>query len=253
MGKKRCKLCHCWFEISELSAEHYAAKSVGNDDIVALNLGDMFDYLLDSDKMQKFLADMNTEEKFDKKLDAEFFETQYPKGRVAYTLCRECNTFLGKYDEAYKKFFVNGGDPKIVNGFSQKTKIQIVKAIYAKFLSLPECQGIKFDFIDYLRNMEQFTYDGLWKIYFLKRDEKTDILNIRSLCTGMLEYKEGMVFELSDEKFIFHLTNFKPQSHVTGLDLFSIQEKYKLFGGENINESGGYHGEILIVNLLSGT
>lgn len=38
--------------------------------------------------------------------DNELTEPLYPKGRTARSLCRKCNTFLGKYDEAYLKFFL---------------------------------------------------------------------------------------------------------------------------------------------------
>ncbi|MBZ5964599.1 hypothetical protein KIJ11_08840 [Leuconostoc gelidum subsp. gelidum] len=252
--KNQCMLCHDLFENSELSAEHYPAKSVGNNDIVALDLVKMFDFLLDKENIQNFFTDIETGKEFNKKLDMlfdnELSTTQYPRGRVAYTLCRSCNTFLGKYDEAYKKFFDSDGNPKVVSGFVKQTKIKIIKAIYAKFLSLPECSGIKFDFIDYLKSTDQDSYDGLWQIYFLKRSQSTDILNMRSLDVGVLNYDEGQVFELSDEKFIFHLTNFKPKNNVTGINLFSIQNKYVLVGGENIDGSGGYHGEMIIKKML---
>ena len=65
--------------------------------------------------------------------DNELAESIYPRGRTARTLCQKCNRFLGKYDEAYLKFYDMDGDPKRAKGFQQKTKIQIIKAIYVKF------------------------------------------------------------------------------------------------------------------------
>ena len=38
----KCKLCGLTFLDSEMSEEHYPAKSVGNDDIVAVNIADIF-------------------------------------------------------------------------------------------------------------------------------------------------------------------------------------------------------------------
>ena len=41
--KYRCALCQNYFKKSELSAEHYPAKSVGNNDIIALDFTKMID------------------------------------------------------------------------------------------------------------------------------------------------------------------------------------------------------------------
>ena len=103
-------------------------------------------------------------------------ESIYPKGRTARTLCQNCNRFLGKYDEAYLKFYDVDGDPKKVKGFQYKTKLQIIKAIFAKFLSIPEAKDEKFDFIDFIRNPEETEYRGKWSLYFVKRDASTDLM-----------------------------------------------------------------------------
>lgn len=108
----------------------------------------------------------------------------YPNGRTARTLCKECNSFLGKYDEAYLKFYNADGNLKKVNGFSKKTKLQIIKAIYAKFLSVPETFIENFDFIDFIKNMVSDSYDGMWHLYFIGRDYTTDIMEMPDIGTG---------------------------------------------------------------------
>lgn len=125
------------------------------------------------------------------------------KGRTARTLCRKCNTFLGKYDEAYKKFYLEDGNPKKIKGFKEQTKIQIVKAIYAKFLSFPKTQDIHFDFLDFIRDPEAMEYHGEWRLYFIKRDHSTDLIGLSDIPTGKIDWNEDgkmLVFGLSDDK-----------------------------------------------------
>lgn len=42
--KCRCKLCGALFKDSDMSEEHYPARSTGNDDIVALDIIKMFEH-----------------------------------------------------------------------------------------------------------------------------------------------------------------------------------------------------------------
>jgi len=88
----------------------------------------------------------------------------YPEGRSSRTLCIKCNTFLGKYDESYKKFFMIDGNPKKLKGFQVHTKLEIVKSIFGKFLSIPETKNEKFDFIDFVKNRDEINYSGIWDI-----------------------------------------------------------------------------------------
>lgn len=142
--KVQCRLCEQYFNDEDMSEEHYPAHSVGNDDIIELDLTKFMDTLMGENPELKeaiSAAIKNGEdpkECADKYFDQHLAKDLYPKGRTARTLCRKCNTFLGKYDEAYKKFYSEDGDPKKVKGFQKQTKIQIVKAIFAKFLSIPE-------------------------------------------------------------------------------------------------------------------
>lgn len=42
-NKIECKLCHKSFDFDEMSEEHYPARSVGNEDIVLLDIVKMLD------------------------------------------------------------------------------------------------------------------------------------------------------------------------------------------------------------------
>lgn len=93
-------------------------------------------------------------------MDSQLTTSLYPKGRTARTLCRKCNTFLGKYDKAYLRFFDLDGNPKAIKGFQRQIKYQVIKAICVKFLSLLETQNEKFDFVDFVRDENETSYNG---------------------------------------------------------------------------------------------
>ena len=251
--KIRCKLCGCVFDANEMSEEHYPAHSVGNDDIVKFDFAKMIDMMMDTQVRDSVVNRMQNGEPFDK-IAGEMFDNQlsesiYPKGRTARTLCRSCNTFLGHYDEAYLKFFNLDGDPKAIKGFQLKTKIAMVKSIYGKFLSIPEAQDEQFDFVDFLKDENALEYNGKWRIYFIRRDFSTDLLGFGDIQTGMAEFDEGIVYELSDEKFIFNLLNFHKHDEFEMTDLFDITDKdYKLVVGTG--ESGGYHASVFMTNFF---
>ena len=171
-----CVLCRNFFKNSEMSEEHYPARSTGNEDVVSFDIMKMIDSFMSGETkeyMGKSIERGETvEEASGRFFDEELSSDLYPKGRTARTLCRECNTFLGKYDEAYKKFFDNEGNNEIIKGFQNSTKVQIIKAIYAKFLSIPEAKGTDFDYVEFLREENSEMYDGVWNIYCVKRDKK---------------------------------------------------------------------------------
>ena len=48
-NKLKCKLCGNYFDDNEMSEEHYPARSVGNDDIVAVDLAKTIDMLLSNE------------------------------------------------------------------------------------------------------------------------------------------------------------------------------------------------------------
>lgn len=247
-----CKLCNKQYTYEEMSEEHYPAKSVGNDDIGNFDLIKFFD-IFDSestknDIYQRLKQGENIKNICDNIFDNELFETTHKHGRTARTLCKNCNHFLGKYDEAYLKFFKVDGLPKIINGFKIETKYEIIKSIYAKFLSVPETINEKFDFIDFINNNEK-EYNGIWNLYFVKRDYTSDFFGLSDIGTGKIEYEDGVVYELSDEKFIFNLMNFKIHSCYKMTNIFDILNKnYELV--EGVGETGGYHGQILMQKLF---
>lgn len=250
----KCKLCGDDFSEQDLSLEHYPAHSVGNDDIVQLDIAAMMDTFLDEKIAQEVTERASKGESFES-IAGDIFDNRlsksiYPKGRAAKTLCRDCNTFLGKYDEAYLKFYNLDGDCKRFKGYQQKTRIEVIKSIYGKFLSVPETAGEKFDFIDFLRNRESESYSGIWKLYMVKRDFSTDLLGLKSLETGKVEFDEGVVYELSDDKFIFNLMNFTKHDCFEMTDIFEIlNQTYNIVQG--VGENGGYHASILMTSLFS--
>ena len=251
-NKIECKLCHKLFDFDEMSEEHYPARSVGNEDIVLLDIIKMIDFF-QTDGMKRFekryLQGESIGQISDDIFDNELSLSLYPNGRTARTLCRKCNTFLGKYDEAYLKFFSINGEPKIVKGFNKITKLKIIKSIFGKFLSLPETMDEKFDFLDFLNDEYAVEYRGKWKIYFIKRDFSSDIMGMRDIGTGKLEFNEGVVYELSDDKFIFNLMNFEKHSCYDMTNLFDILRKnYNLVTGTGSN--GGYHAQVLLSRLF---
>ena len=122
--KLKCKLCGRFFDDEEMSEEHYPARSVGNEDIVALNIVKMLDSFQSEEIRERIKTKLSDGESIERIsgdiFDNELAESLYPHGRTARTLCRKCNTFLGKYDEAYLKFFSLDGEAKAIKGFSKK-------------------------------------------------------------------------------------------------------------------------------------
>ncbi len=236
-----------------MSEEHYPARSVGNEDIVAMDFAKSLDIMMNSTFSQLIKMGIqngrNFEEIVSELFDNDLSNSLYPKGRTARTLCRECNTFLGVYDEAYKKFFDLDGDPNVIKGFHPNTKNQIIKSIYAKFLSLPECKDEEFDFIDFVRTNET-TYKGVWNIYCTKRDNSTDLLGLPHIGAGKITFSEGIIYELSDVKFIYHLMKFEPHEGYRALNIFDILKKnYRIVEGKDLND-GGYHSNLMIQQML---
>ena len=175
--KLKCKLCGKLFDDEEMSEEHYPVRSVGNKDIVALNIIKTLDSLQSEEMRERIRNKLFNGESIERIsediFDNELAESLYPRGRTARTLCRKCNTFLGKYDEVYLKFFSLDGEAKAIKGFSQNTKLQIIKSIFGKFVSIPEAKNEEFDFLDFLKDELATEYSGRWKIYFVKRLTKT--------------------------------------------------------------------------------
>lgn len=252
--KMICKLCGNIFDYNDMSEEHYPARSVGNEDIVALDLIKMFETLMSKEKLEsthnQILKGESIEDISGEIVDNELVQSLYPNGRTARTLCRDCNTFLGKYDAAYLKFFLNNGDAKIIKGFTKNTKLRIIKSIFAKFISIPETQDEKFDFIDFLKEESATEYAGKWRMYFVRRNSTSDIMGLKDIGTGKASFEEGVVYELSDEKFIYNLMNFDKHDCYKMTNLFDILKKDYVVVDE-AESNGGYHEGILLARLLS--
>lgn len=131
--KVQCRLCEQYFNDEDMSEEHYPAHSVGNDDIIELDLTKFMDTLMgDNPELKEAISAAikngeDPKECADKYFDQHLAKDLYPKGRTARTLCRKCNTFLGKYDEAYKKFYSEDGDSKKIKGFQKQTKYRLLR------------------------------------------------------------------------------------------------------------------------------
>jgi len=253
----QCKLCQKLFTDAEMSDEHYPAHCVGNDDIVQLDLVKLLDSFVETDSSLKKALKKGIEKGENPQNIADYYfdkhltKSIYPKGRTARTLCQKCNTFLGDYDKAYLKFYNADGNSEIVKGFQKSTKLKIIKSIFAKFLSIPETDCANFDFINFLRDKDAENYDGIWKIYFVKRNYTTDILGYQDISTGKMNWDESkIVYELSDDKFIYNLLNFEKHKEFEMTNLFDIlNRKYQIIEGCN-DPSGGYHGQMMLLRLL---
>lgn len=253
---KKCRLCGCQFPDSEMSEEHYPAKNTGNDDIVGVNLVKAIDIFLNYKKMKSISDRISNGESIaeivDDLFDNELSISIFPNGRTARTLCRKCNTFLGNYDEAYLKFYEKNGEPSAIKGFQPSTKIKIIKAIFAKFLSIPEAINEEFDFLDFINDEKCNHYQGKWNLYFIKRDNSTDIFGFGDIQTGKLEYDKGTVYELSDQKFIYNLINFPLFENMKMTNIFDILKKnYTLTkGSESKNR---FHDQIFMHNMFKNS
>lgn len=126
----------------------------------------------------------------------------------------------------------------------------MIKSIYGKFLSVPEASAEEFDFVDFLQDRNVQEYEGKWRLYFVRRDFSTDLLGFKDIRTGKAEYDEGVVYELSDDKFIFNLLNFNKHDCFDMTNIFDILKKdYRIYDG--CGDNGGYHAQMLISSLLS--
>lgn len=70
------------------------------------------------------------------------------------------------------------------------------------------------------------------------------------ISTGKLSFDEGVVYELSDEKFIYNLMNFPKHNCFKMTNIFDILNKnYELV--EGVEENGGYHAQLQIGKLFT--
>lgn len=231
-----------------MSEEHYPARSTGNDNVVGVNFPNYFDKLVDFLKKYNVYELLKNKSKFDieteKYFDEEMSEEKYPNGRTARTLCKRCNTFIGKYDEAYKLFYDADGEAKKIKGYTIQTKYNIIKAVFAKFLSIPETQNEEFDFIDFIKDEKAQVYNGKWNLYMVERDHSTKVLGLAEINTRSLKDERGTIYEYSDEKFMYFLMNYEKEKGIEMTNIFEILNKnYTITLG--VGENGGYYAEML--------
>ena len=50
--------------------------------------------------------------------------------------------------------------------------------------SVPETYDETFDFVDFVKTIEQKNYQGEWNIFFVRRDFSTDLMGFKDLRTG---------------------------------------------------------------------
>ena len=119
-----------------------------------------------------------------------------------------------------------------------------------KFLSVPETANESFDFIDYLKDETSTEYHGKWRLYFVKRDYSTDLMGFGDLGTGKITYDEGVVYEFSDEKFIFNLMNFPKHDSFKMTNIFDILNNHYTIVEGCHDDIGGYHAMIMMSRLF---
>ena len=75
-------------------------------------------------------------------------------------------------------------------------------------------------------------------------------MGFKDIGTGKAIFNEGVVYEFSDEKFIFNLMNFEKHSCFHMTNSFDILNKnYVLI--EGVGKKGGYHAQIFMMNLFN--
>lgn len=75
-------------------------------------------------------------------------------------------------------------------------------------------------------------------------------MGIPDIGTGKIIFDEGIVYEMSDDKFIFDLMKFPKHACFQMTNIFDIlNNNYKLI--EGTGKDGGYHAHVLISRLFS--
>lgn len=78
----------------------------------------------------------------------------------------------------------------------------------------------------------------------------SDLLGLKDISTGAATFDNGVVYELSDEKFIFNLMPFEKHKCFVMNNIFDILDKqYTLVTG--VGNQGGYHASIFLGRLFS--
>lgn len=114
---------------------------------------------------------------------------------------------------------------------------------------MPEAENEEFNFIDFIKDESLTVYSGKWKLYFVRRDFSTDLMGLKDIGTGEATFNEGVVYEFSDDKFVFNLMNFEKHPCFSMTNVFDILNKnYVLI--EGVGNHGGYHAQIFMTRLF---
>lgn len=84
--KFKCKLCGMYYSNDEMSEEHYPARSVGNEDIVALDIIKMFDSFqskeIHNDVLKRLSDGENADDILGDIFDTKLSKSLYPAGQT---------------------------------------------------------------------------------------------------------------------------------------------------------------------------
>ena len=87
----------------------------------------------------------------------------------------------------------------------------------------------------------------------MKRDVSTDLMGLSDIQTRKTDWNHDgkkIVYELSDDKFIFNLLNFQKQDEFIMNNIFDILGTHTLIEGCH-DVSGGYHEQLALARVFS--
>ena len=74
--KYLCRLCQRYVSEQEISEEHYPARSVGNEDIVAVDIEKLIDSLLSEDTYKEIVVGLNNGQSIED-IDCQYFDEKF--------------------------------------------------------------------------------------------------------------------------------------------------------------------------------
>ncbi len=114
---------------------------------------------------------------------------------------------------------------------------------------MPEARNEEFDFVPFVKEKDIAEYSGDWRLYFVRRNATSDLLGLADMETGTAHFEQGIVYELTDDRFIFDLLNFEKHDSFEMNNIFDIiSPNFRLITGTG--ESGGYHAQMIMSRLF---
>lgn len=108
--------------------------------------------------------------------------------------------------------------------FNNILNIRLLKQFTQNFFQYQR-RGTKNLIFWFIRDADSTVYNGTWSVYFVKRNFSSDLMGMKDIRTGKITFDEGVVYEMSDDKFIFNLMNFPKHSCFEMTNLFDILKK----------------------------